>query len=280
LHTTVLNTSDTLYSYIGKKNPSQPARKLLIVLQGSERNSVKRLFGYGAQASLFGYDILLINKFAYYDSTTYWRTNCFQRRLSDICTVIADVKHSIYHDSLHSILLLGSGEGGVIAPFVAQRTPGVNHVIIMGAGGLSQSKEFEILFGKGFKREKDFLAANGISTLDDLYAKFNDIRTNPDSLLGWMHYSYKYWKSYIDVSTVDLLSKSTIPVLVIAGTDGEMMPIESVKFLKEQAVGNSNIRIAMIEGADHRFIDKRGWSLLSNISKKVILPWCKEMNAF
>ena len=142
----------------------------------------------------------------------------------------------------------------------------------MGSGGLPQSKEFEILFSKGFNNGNNFLRSNGIMNLGELNLKLDEIRTSTDSLRGWMGHSYKYWKSYIDDTTsFNALSKTTIPVLIIAGSRDESTPIESVMFSKNQLEGHVNIRFEIIPDVDHRFIDINGRNLLPTIYKSKIL---------
>lgn len=129
------------------------------------------------------------------------------------------------------------------------------------------------------EKEKNFFTDNGICTLSDLEKKFNEIRNGPDSL-GWMEYSYKYWKSTINTSYIDVLGKLSIPVLIISGTEDEMMPIESVIFCKTKLSDHKNISFVIVPGADHKFYNSSGEHLLHSILRDNILPWGKSTGAF
>ncbi|NLD91934.1 MAG: alpha/beta hydrolase [Fibrobacter sp.] len=280
-HISIVNTNDTIYSILGKKPSGKNSDKLLVILQGSEQKSVKRLIGYGAEASMFGYDILLIEKFAFYNKDLYWQTNCFTRRVDDICAAVNDVAQNVYHDSLKNVLLFGGSEGGVLAPLVARRMPAVKQVIIMGAGGLPQAKEFEILLKKGFKWKPDFFSSNGITNLEELQNKFDEIRISTDTLQGWMGHSFKYWKMALDDTTsFHALSNITIPVLIISGTDDESSPVESTLFVKNQLKDHSNIKVVTLDGLNHAFTTVNGKNMMSQIYKDEIIPWCKDVGAF
>ncbi len=280
-HISIVNSNDTIYSILGKKHSEKHSDKLLVILQGSGQESVKKLIGYGAEASMYGYDILLINKFAFYNKDLYWQTNCFTRRIDDVCAVVNDIVHNVYHDSLKSVLLFGGSEGGVLAPLVARRLSVVKQVIIMGAGGLPQSKEFEILLKKGFKRDPDFFTANGITNLDELQNKFDEIRISTDTLQGWMGHSFKYWKMALDDTTsFHALANISIPVLIISGTEDESSPVESALFVKNQLKDHSNIKVVTIDGLNHSFKTVNGKNMMSQIYKNEIIPWCRDVGAF
>ena len=275
----IKENGDTLYYHLGINPSGKLNEKLLVILQGSEHYSVRRLFGYGAEASMFGYDILLINKFAFYDSARYRESNCFERRVDDVAFVIKDVQKRVYRNGLKNIVLLGGSEGGVIAPFVASRNPEVKQLIIMGAGGMPQSKEFEILI-KRIPESRNYFFENGVSDLNELKAKLNEIRNSSEMSNSWMGYSYKYWKSYIDTSFMEVIAGLSIPVLIVSGSEDEMMPVESVELVKSKLGDRGNIRVEVIAGADHQFRDKgNGKPMLPMLYKKVILPWLEEAGA-
>jgi pimeloyl-ACP methyl ester carboxylesterase len=263
------------------KARGKPSKKLLIILQGSEQQDVRRLFGYGAEASRFGFDLLLINKFAFDDQDKYWETNCMKRRVDDVCAVINDVAKTVYGGSLEKVMLFGGSEGGSVAPVVARRLPQITHMILLGASCRPQCKDFEVLITKGFKRSSNIFRACGIMNVDELRQKCDEIRNSTDSLRGWLGYSYKYWKQALDDTTAyAALSKSTIPVLVISGGDDESTPAEGVKPLRDSLGGKSNFTFEFIPEADHRMVGRQGQNLMPQVYRTTILPWGRKSGAF
>lgn len=280
IHITIVNNNDTLYSFIGKKSHTNYSKKLLVFLQGSEQHNANNYFGFGAEASRFGYDILLINKFAYYDNERYWQTNSIYRRIDDVCAVITDVSQNVYKGSLESIMVLGGSEGGSIAPVVTKKIPAVKHLIIMGSNCLPQLRDFEYLISKGFKGQLNYFRSSGVMNVEELRNKAEEIRNSSDTLRGWMGYSYKYWQSALfDTLSYSAISSLDIPVLLIAGDKDESSSIEGVKQLRDRLSGKSNIRFEIVPDVDHRFRNMQSQNMMPMVFKDVILPWCQTNNA-
>jgi hypothetical protein len=62
---------------------------------------------------------------------------------------------TIYNKKIHNICLFSGSEGGAISPEIALEINEVSRLIIVGAGGYGQSKEFEVLLQKELNGKKD-----------------------------------------------------------------------------------------------------------------------------
>lgn len=65
---------DSLFFYIGHKENAEPSNKLLVMIQGSGRESIQRRFGWGVEGAALGYDILYMEKYAFDDSLKFFTT--------------------------------------------------------------------------------------------------------------------------------------------------------------------------------------------------------------
>lgn len=263
--------------YLGKKSDKELSNKLLVMIQGSGRESIRESFGMGAEGATLGYDVLYMEKYAFDNEEMYNKTNCRERRIGDIELVINHVINNVYDNNLKEVLILANSEGGSIAPEIAYDIEGVTHMIIMGAGGYSQAKEFETLVNKEINddQERTFGKA-GIKDLQELNAKFREITSNPTYDKFWLGHTYKYWNSFLNYKPDIYLDKLDIPVLYIIGKEDNSVPYQSVESLANKFSDRNNFAFKIISGLDHSFTDKSGKNKLKEVMERVILPWLKK----
>lgn len=263
--------------YIGKKSKSNLSNKLLVMIQGSGRESITEKFGMGAEGATLGYDVLYLEKYGYNEKELYNKTNCRERRVEDIEFVLDCVIGNIYDNNLKEVLILADSEGGSIAPEIANNIDKVTHMIIMGAGGYSQAKEFEILLNKELENDKEgnFKKA-GIKNQQELITKLIEISNNPTYEKYWLGHTYKYWDSYLNYKAEKYLDKIKIPVLYIIGKEDKSVPYQSVEYLSNKFSYKKNFTFEIIPELNHSFTDKSGNNKLKEIMKKIILPWLKK----
>jgi len=266
---------ESLTYYLGKRSKDELSNKLLVVIQGSGRESVKNRFGMGASGASLGFDILYIEKYAFNDKELFNKTNSRNRRINDIKFTVEEVVKNVYEGELKEILIVADSEGGVIAPEIAyELKETITHMIIMGAGGYPQRKEFQILLEEQLSNEDEgFLEKAGIKNEEGLINKADEIRNNPTSEKFWLGHTYKYWNSYIAYSPLKYLKRLNIPTLYIIGKKDKSVPYESVKYLSNRLEDKDNFRFEIISGLDHNFNDESGNNKLNEIMKDIINPW-------
>ncbi|MHC1739148.1 MAG: dienelactone hydrolase family protein [Ignavibacteriaceae bacterium] len=266
---------DELIFYLGAKEESL-SNKLLVMIQGSGSESIKKRFGWGIEAATLGYDILYLEKYAFNDSLLFIKSDCRERRLNDIQFVINYVKNNIYKDKLEEIFLFADSEGGAHVPELAFRNPIIKRAIIIATGGFEQSRQFELLLEKE-KRDnyKGFLTKSGITSREDLLNQFEIMRNNPSSDKYWLGNSYKYWNSYLWYNPAEIIETLKIPILMIIGERDRNVPVESVRDLHERFMHKTNLQIKIIPDLDHSFTDSNGDKQFGKILKQIVLPWYK-----
>ena len=266
---------DSLTFYLATNN-NNLSNKLLVMVQGSGRNSIKRRFGWGVEAATLGYDILYLEKYAYNDSVLFVKSDCRERRLNDVRFVINYVEKNIYKSKLGEIFLIADSEGGALVPELAYNNKKIKKAIILSSGGFEQSKQFELLLKKEKKENyKGFLSLNGISSQNDLEKQFKIIKNNPSENKLWLGHSYKYWNSYLWYNPDNIIDSLTIPILILIGDRDRNVPVESVKYLQKKYKHKSNITIKILNGLDHQYKDAKGSRQFSKVLKENILPWYK-----
>ena len=263
-----------LVFYIGKKPNSNLKDKILIYLQGSGSQSVKNNFGDGAEATFLGYDILYIEKYGFNSRDLFCQSYTLKSRVENVLNIVKHVKNNIYKNKIKEIGILGQSEGGAIAAEIATNLPMVTHVIIMGAGGLPQAKEFEILLEKNLKKGKPFFKSD-IKTKEQLLCKYEEIKKNCSSEKFWLGHTYKYWNTSLRYSAEKYISQLKMPTLFIIGEKDNMVPVESIECLIPKLANRKNFTFKVIPKVNHKFIDSKG----KKKSKKVIeiiLNWFKQ----
>lgn len=274
----VINSKgEILKYYLGKKSENKLSDKLLVMIQGSGRDSITRRFGMGAGGARLGFDILYLEKYAFDDKELFDKTNCRERRIEDIEFVVNYVISNIYNNNLKEVLILADSEGGSIAPEIANDLKEITHMIIMGSGGYSQAKEFEVLLEKELNsNKKGIFRKVGIKNKEDLLNKFTEIRKNPSYKKTWWGCTYRRWNSYLDYEPEKNILNLDMPVLFIIGKEDKSVPYESVEYLANKLGDKENFSFEIIPGLNHNFADKAGNNKMKEIMKKIILPWYKE----
>ncbi len=274
----VNENGDPLTFYLAS-NEKGLSNKLLVMIQGSGHESIKKRFGWGAEATTLGYDILYLEKYAFNDLKLFIKSDSRQRRLADIQFAINYIKKNIYQNKLKEIFLFADSEGGTLVPELAYNNALVKRAVILAAGGFEQSKQFEILLEKEKKEHyKGFLTTNGITSKADLQNQYNIIKSNPSSKKSWLGHSYKYWNSYLWYNPDQILEKLDIPILHIIGERDRNVPVKSIKYLMERFKHKKNLEYHIIPGLDHSFIDSNGNKQMDKVLKEIVLPWYKSTN--
>src|ERR1035437_2684364 len=265
---------DSLSFYLGLKEGSNGSDKLLVMVQGSGRESIQRRFGWGVEAANLGYDILYMEKYDFNDSVKFSMTDCRQRRMEDINFILSYVADSLYHGNLNEIMLFADSEGGVLAPELAVKNKTIKRMIIMGKGGLSGVEKSHLILDKELKNNiKGYFRMSGIETREQLDNLLTDIKNNPTTEKHFLGYTYKYWNSYIYYDIDAWYDKLTIPAIVLVGENDLSIPVESVTSLQDRYKNRKNLSFHVIPNVDHSFIDSEGNKKFSEVLKNVIYPW-------
>jgi pimeloyl-ACP methyl ester carboxylesterase len=272
----ITSDGDTLLFYLAQKDYKSKNKndKLLVLIQGSGRQSISSRFGWSAKGIDMGYDVLFMEKYAFDDSIKFEMTNYRERRINDINFILNYINNSIYKNNLKDVVIFADSEGGDIAPEIACENNFVKKLIIIGNGGMSGPEKIKILFEKEKKlKYQGYLTMSGIKSTEQIDSLLNDIKNNPTTERRFLGSTYKYWNSYIFYDVDSFYDKLTIPTLVIIGDKDMSVPCESVSFLKEKYKNNRNFSCYIIPGLNHNLLDSDGNKHFNDVLKDYVLPW-------
>ncbi len=267
---------DSLKYYVGHRENSEPSEKLLVMIQGSGRESIARRFGWGIEAVGLGYDLLYLEKFSFEDSLLFFQTDTRERRYNDVTSVLNFVEDAVYKGKLKEIMIFADSEGGVIAPEITANNNKVKRLIILGNGGLSGVEKAHLILEKEKKNNyKGYFTLSGISTGEQLDSLLKDIKGNPTTEKSYLGNSYKYWNSYFYYDIDSQYDKISVPTLIVVGENDYSIPVESVTRLKDRLKRKNNFSFHIVPNANHFFIDSKGNKKFPEIMKEIIYPWFK-----
>ena len=249
--------------FINHVAAGKEAKDLAIWVQGSSAQSVLGKQGMTENA-LPQHDIVYAEKFKVDNPSEFYKHDCRLRRVADLSLVL---KHLLQQRKRRDVFLIGTSEGGVIAPAVAIKHKEVTRVLILGSGGMNQAGELSILARQGL------LASAGISSVPQLKKVFKEIASNPSVNNRWFGHTYKRWHSYLWYSPARDIARLHCPILVIMGSADQSAPVESALSLRSLAQIRDNLKVYIASGLDHSFRDKAGKLQLPALAAKVIIPW-------
>ena len=242
-------------------------RAWMFHLVGSEPVSVTNAAAEYAEGIAQGFVVVLLQPRGVasdgtVDQEVFQQYETRQRRVADQLTVM-----DAYLGASGNIpvLLVGSSLGGVVAADVAARDARVTHLLMMASGGgWTQAEEmtFQLEHGQ---------APPGISTIEELNAKFAEIEAAPDSGEQWYGHPFRMWSSYLWFRSMDGLTTRPIPIFLAQGTADTATPVESARAMRDEfaRLGLDNLTYAEYPGLDHHFNNAAGESRLMDLQKDV-----------
>lgn len=163
------------------------------------------------------------------------------------------------------VLLVGSSLGGVVAADVAARDARVTHLLMMASGGgWTQAEEMKLHVERG-------QMPPGIASVEELNAKFDEIKAAPDSGELWFGHPFRMWSSYLWFRSMDGLMPRPIPILLAQGTADAATPVESARAMRDEfaRLGLTNLTYVEYPGLDHHFSNEAGESRLIDLQEDV-----------
>jgi pimeloyl-ACP methyl ester carboxylesterase len=240
-------------------------RAWMFHLVGSEPVSVMNAAAEYAEGIAQGFVVVLLQPRGVasdgtVDQEVFQQYETRQRRVADQLTVM-----DAYLGASGNIpvLLVGSSLGGVVAADVAARDARVSHLLMMASGGgWTQAEEMTFHLERG-------QAPPGISSLEELNAKFAEIAAAPDSGEVWYGHPFRMWSSYLWFRPMDGLFTRPIPIFLAQGTADTATPVESARAMRDEFahLGLTNLTYVEYPGLDHHFSNEAGESRLMDLQK-------------
>ena len=239
----------------------------MFYLVGSEPVSVTNSAAEYAEMIAQGFVVVLlqprgVSPDGTVDQEVFRQYETRQRRVADqIAVMDAYLKDS----AGVPVLLVGSSLGGVVAADVAARDARVTHLLMMASGGgWTQADEMKLHVERG-------QMPPGMSTIEELDAKFDEIKAAPDSGEMWYGHPFRMWSSYLWFRSMDGLTTRPIPIFLAQGTADAATPVESARAMRDEfaRLGLTNLTYVEYPGLDHHFSNEAGESRLIDLQEDV-----------
>jgi esterase/lipase len=245
--------------YLDKNLPQSGSEYLLIILQGSDCNSikcniaVKRLRNTFAQA-----DFLTIEKYGItadleYSSDpqridcpiSYLENDCPEQRVDDAKKVI---KQLVKTYNYKKIIIIGGSEGAVVAGMLSTTFPNIIGTILIGAGG------------RWFVDDIIYSLQYTTGSQGELIKKTDEIKKFEKYMISakpfWLsasNHGFKWWKNMFKIDQQENLKLIKTPLLILqGGIDKSVSPsknAEMIEYLKK--IGKKNIDYIFYNDLDH-----------------------------
>lgn len=259
--------------YYVKQASSQPADQLLVIMQGSDCNSVRNNPRIQEMfvPMLPNADVLTVEKYGV-DASLAWstdesRADCpvpmmlydsLSQRVQDYSTVLKAIQKQHNYDS---VVVVGGSEGAVTAIMLAAESDIVDASIAFNGGGRwfrddVLYSELALLppdlnpdYIKGIHERLDFLASN----------------PPPHAILA-LH-GMQWWKEMLTHDQQSAVMKVGTPLLVIqAEQDMSVSPVAVQQMINEvRAAGRTNVHYKTYPDLNHVFDDAQGQNHLDTV---------------
>lgn len=141
------------------------------------------------------------------------------------------------------VMLVGTSEGGPIALEIAGLVHSISKVAVIGAGGMTQRTELDLLFER----------RGASSDFQDILAR---IEANPNSVEAFeLGYPNAYWSAVLDRDPLVNRQNLTMPILLIIGANDDNVPVASARLANSIL---SNSQLVEWPNADHVFQTSSG----------------------
>lgn len=257
----------SIHYYLDAAVPGQSSAALLVILQGSDCNSVRhiRLVTPMRQA-LPAADLLTVEKYGIDGTLPYSeavpRQDCPdafvqhdtpQRRVSDVTQVLQAV---IARNGYQKVAVLGGSEGAVIANLVTASSGLVDATLAFSGGGRWFIDDVRHSAADAPKEE-----------VAGLNAFLQQVMTAPPFPLNASDHGYAWWHGMLNIDQLATLRSIKTPVLIVQGDqDRAVSPGAVGKMIAElRADGKTNITYLNYSTLDHVMRRENGDSEMTRV---------------
>ncbi|WP_137169990.1 S9 family peptidase [Marinomonas sp. FW-1] len=277
------NDGSNVTYYLLQQLDTSPSDTLLLILQGSDCNSVLQVESiFTSYKNVWPEaDVLLIEKYGIDKNVSfssdaeredcpdqYIHNDSPEQRVADIQMVLDVVRKGGKYNNL---IILGGSEGAVIANLVTTKVDDIDATISFNGGG----RKFidDVLHSIKSGSENSDEAESNMSG----FRGFSDhiINSKPFELEVSGH-GYNWWYQMLSIDQLDVLKKVNTPLLVIQGGKDVSVSPQEVDEMMQALVeaGKDNIEYRIYKELDHEFINVNGESNRKSVVKD-INAWLK-----
>ncbi len=271
--------------YLEHASLSAPSPVLLLVLQGSDCNSVTHnpRIRDDARQVWPSADLLTIEKFgidaglAFSDAAV--RADCPpsfierdnpEQRVFDAMAVLDHVQRAHPYEK---IVVMGGSEGAVIAALLAARLDTIDAVVMLNGGG--RWFRDDVLYSMTVGPE----SADERSERQKEFGAFADqVLSQPSFDLNVSDHGYGWWRQFLEIDLQKTLAQINEPLLIVQGQRDESVDPAAARAMVEALKKSSTQHIDYMtyDALDHSFKDKDGQSHFPEIARDVNL-WLQQI---
>ncbi|WP_065426222.1 MULTISPECIES: alpha/beta hydrolase family protein [Serratia] len=257
----------SIHYYLDAAVPGQSSAALLVILQGSDCNSVRHIrLVTPMRQVLPAADLLTVEKYGIDDTLPYReevpRQDCPdafvqhdtpKRRVSDVTRVLQAV---IARNGYQKVAVLGGSEGAVIASLVTASSGLVDATLAFSGGGRWFIDDVRHSVADAPKEEKA-----------GLNAFLQQVLTAPPFPLNASDHGYGWWHGMLNIDQLATLRSVKTPVLIAQGDqDRAVSPGAVGKMVAElRAAGKTNITYLNYPALDHVMRRENGESEMTRV---------------
>ena len=270
-------------TYYIERNPQISSKTLLVLIQGSDCNSVKNnQFIIDNFGRVIGdADILLVEKYGLNDELAYVsseipREDCPSeylyndaplQRVDDYVSLLNGLKRQY-----PNIVLLGGSEGATIANLIADKLDFIQASVVINGGGA------RFIDDVIFSMKHQLPEAEQQAAIDEFKTLILDIKEKKipaETIIG--EHSQLWWDQMTDIDSEVILTRTQTPTLVIQTLNDVNVDTEQLLIMQNK-ITNPNISFKTYENLDHYFKDKDN-VLNTEIINQDINAWYKQIIA-
>lgn len=255
--------------YLLRSLPESQSDTLLLILQGSDCNSVLQV-----ESIFIDYkniwpaaDVLLVEKYGIDKTLTYSeeveRHDCPaqyiqndspEQRVADVIRVLKFIREDSHYANL---IVFGGSEGAIIANLLSVKIDGINATVSFNGGG----RKFidDLIHNISASAANHAEAKEGIGGFKEFSHYILNSQPNELEVSG---HGYKWWHQMLSIDQFWVLKKVNTPLLILqGGSDVSVSPEkvdEMIANLRE--LKKHNIEYRRYEGLDHGFVNSAGES--------------------
>nr|WP_314263368.1 acyl-CoA thioester hydrolase/BAAT C-terminal domain-containing protein [uncultured Moellerella sp.] len=268
-------------TYYIERHPQVSSKILLVLIQGSDCNSVKNnqfiIENFGQVIGVS--DILLVEKYGLneelpYETSKMEREDCPLeylnndsplQRVNDYVRLLNGLKNQY-----PNIVLLGGSEGATIANLVAEKLDFIKASVAINGGGALFIDDVIFSMRHQFSGVEQESAINQFKTL---IQDIKDKKIPADTIIG--EHSSLWWDQMTNIDSEAILAKTQTPTLVIQTLNDVNVNTEQLLIMKDK-ITNPNVSFKIYDNLDHYFKNKDNEPNTETINQD-INAWYKQI---
>lgn len=274
--------------YLMQRAPISSSNQLLVLIQGSDCNSVAR--NYAINQFLVNAmpkaDVLTVEKYGidasipYNESPdredcpfAYIQNDSPMQRVQDLQDVIAMLVRKYAYDT---VVAIGGSEGALVANMLSPRSKYISATVAFNGGGqwFVDDIAHSISLGSASQEEKE----KSIQGIRELVQHIRSVSPASNATLRISGHGYRWWRESVEVDQLAVLNSSITPTLIIQSESDQSVSPAAVQSMIATLYrkGKRNIDFKTYPGLDHRMHTQNGDNRMPDVVED-ITAWLRNV---